>query len=241
MAGPRSAIATAPSGNSVTVAPGWHTAVLVALYLSVAFVGLLRSNQSVPTSPPHVDVDRVVGSYVPLILVQIVSIAYVARIGRPRGTLKSLIGTRWDSVRRGAEDLAIAFLGWLAITAIEIVWAHLFASVGAAGSVRTLLPQSPSERAMWIVVAACVGFGEEVVFRGYLQTQFAAITGRVSLAIVLQAMVFGLAHGDQGAAGAARAAIYAVGFGVMAQRRRSLVPGIACHVWTDLASGLWRI
>jgi hypothetical protein len=38
----------------------------------------------------------------------------------------------------------------------------------------------------------------------------------------------------------ARIALYGVGFGALARWRRSLAPGIVCHVWTDLASGLLR-
>ena len=52
--------------------------------------------------------------------------------------------------------------------------------------------------------------------------------------------MFGLAHGEQGASAAARAALYGAGLGALARWRRSLAPGIVCHVWTDLASGLLR-
>ena len=42
------------------------------------------------------------------------------------------------------------------------------------------------------------GFCEEFVFRGYGSGNFFAITGRVDLAIVFQAIVFGIAHMYQG-------------------------------------------
>jgi membrane protease YdiL (CAAX protease family) len=104
--------------------------------------------------------------------------------------------------------------------------------------VLAILPHTGAERIAWVVVAASVGFCEEVVYRGYLQTQLAGWTGNVAAAIVAQAALFGLAHGEQGAAVAARFALYGVGFGVLARWRGSLAPGIVCHIGVDLAGGL---
>jgi hypothetical protein len=83
-----------------------------------------------------------------------------------------------------------------------------------------------------------VGVCEEVVYRGYLQTQLAAFTGRAGLAVVLQAALFGMAHGEQGLAVVVRFTLYGVVFGALARWRRSLLPGIAAHIGIDLASGL---
>ena len=79
---------------------------------------------------------------------------------------------------------------------------------------------------------------EELVFRGYLRIQLGAFTGRAWLAILIQAMIFGLAHAQQGAASATRIAIYGLALGVVAHSRRSVVPCILAHVATDLVSGL---
>src|SRR5262249_51346613 len=46
-----------------------------------------------------------------------------------------------------------------------------------------------------VSLAATCGFCEELVFRGYLTQQFSAWTGSRVLAVVLQGVVFGLAHG----------------------------------------------
>ena len=82
---------------------------------------------------------------------------------------------------------------------------------------------------------------EEIVFRGYLQRQFAVLTGRPGVALVLQALLFGITHGEQGVGAVARVFAYGIGFGAIALWRRSLLPGVLCHVWTDLASGLLGI
>jgi hypothetical protein len=91
-----------------------------------------------------------------------------------------------------------------------------------------------------VLLAVSVGFCEEVVFRGYLQTQLTAFTGSRGLGIVLQAALFGIAHAEQGGASALRITGYGIILGGLAQLRRSLLPGIVSHVAIDLVSGFWR-
>jgi membrane protease YdiL (CAAX protease family) len=78
------------------------------------------------------------------------------------------------------------------------------------------------------------------VYRGYLRVQLGAFTGRPSLGVLLQALLFGIAHLEQGAANAARLGIYGIGLGAVARWRRSLLPVIVCHVAIDVLSGLVR-
>jgi membrane protease YdiL (CAAX protease family) len=106
--------------------------------------------------------------------------------------------------------------------------------------VAALLPHGPLEQAAWLVLSLSVGLSEEVVFRGYLLTQLAGFTGRAAIANVLQALLFGLAHAEQGRGAMVRLATYGLAFGVLARWRRSLVPSILCHTWTNVASGLVR-
>ncbi len=221
------------------VAPRWHTALLVALYLSVALAGTLLQGRHAPTSALPGSHGRVVAAYLPLLLVQWGITFYVCRVGRPASALRGLLGAPWTSARRAVVDLALAAAGYGLIKATELAWSRAGAGE-TAPSVSILLPHGVLEGLAWVAVAASVGFCEEVVFRGYLLRQFEAFTGRAWLAVVLQALLFGLAHGEQGPSAAVRIALYGVGFGALARWRRSLAPGIACHVWTDLASGLLR-
>lgn len=101
----------------------------------------------------------------------------------------------------------------------------------------SLLPGNGVERLGWAAVALSAGFCEEVVYRGYLQSQLAWFTRREGAGILLQALLFGIAHGEQGGAAALRSVVYGVLFGVVARWRRSLWPGIVCHVAIDLTSG----
>jgi membrane protease YdiL (CAAX protease family) len=125
------------------------------------------------------------------------------------------------------------------LCAAELAWQRLFGRAPEAG-IRGLLPRDTLERIAWCVVALSVGFCEEVVYRGYLQKQLAALSGRVTLGLALQAALFGIAHLEQGFGAAGRVGLYGVGLGALALFRGSLVPGIIAHVAIDLAVGLTR-
>ena len=214
------------------LAPRWHTAALIALMVAVAMTGTVLARGDIPLEPAT-GRSRVVGVYLPLLLVNGGLTFYVCRVGRARSALRSLLGRGWDSLGRACTDLALASAAWLVIEVAEAGFATWRNTAALA-----LLPHTAAERAMWVLVATTVAFCEEVVYRGYLQTQLTAFTRRASVAVVLQALLFGMAHGEQGLAVALRFALYGVMFGALARWRRSLIPGIACHVGIDVASGL---
>jgi uncharacterized protein len=182
---------------------------------------------------------RIVAVYLPMILVQWGLALYVCRIGRPRSALRPLLGKSSTSLGRACTDVALGLSGCLLIKAVEFAWIRLFGSHEAT-SVIAMLPQSPSERVAWALVSVSAGFCEEIVYRGYLQTQLTAFTGRPAVAIALQAALFAIAHGDQGSGAVVRLSLYGLALGAVARWRRSLLAGIVCHVWTDIASGLLR-
>ena len=53
-----------------------------------------------------------------------------------------------------------------------------------------LTPGSPLELAVWFCLSATAGFCEEIIFRGYLQLQFAAITHSMLAGVLLSAVDF---------------------------------------------------
>jgi membrane protease YdiL (CAAX protease family) len=145
-----------------------------------------------------------------------------------------LLGVAWAGLDRALVDAALAIAGWLVIESTAAWLGGL--QMPHATATPAILPHTGADRIAWVAVAASVGLCEEVVYRGYFQAQITALAGP-TLGIVLQAVLFGIAHADQGAAGAVRVMLYGLGFGVVARWRRSLVPGIACHIAVDLAAG----
>ncbi len=115
---------------------------------------------------------------------------------------------------------------------------HRLLGPNTAKSVNVLLPQSLAEIAVWTAVSVTAGFCEEAVFRGYLQKQFQALTGSSAVGVVVQAFLFGAAHGYQGVKNVMVITVLGGLYGLLALWRRSLRPGMIAHAWSDLYGGL---
>jgi membrane protease YdiL (CAAX protease family) len=224
----------APRGGAPP-APRWHTAALVGSIIAVAAVGMaLRSHGPTVAAPPFAR-SRVLEMYVPMMLLQWGLAFYVCRIGRPRNALSSLIGTGWRTPPRAMGDVALALAMVGALVAVTVMLGARDRTV-----VEAILPTTGGERMVWVLVSLSVGFCEELTYRGYLQTQLAALTGSTALAIAAQATLFGIIHGEQGAAAIVQSALCGVVLGVVAWARGSLVPCILFHAAVDLLVGLVR-
>lgn len=135
-----------------------------------------------------------------------------------------------------------SFLLWL-VFALAAVGALVvaFKAFGMAETpmLQHLIPQSRSEK--WIYIAVCLtaGICEEFIFRGFLVGTLRAATGSAGLAVMLAAGAFGIAHAHQDAAGALRAALLGLVLSIPLLVTGSLYPGIAAHVIVDLVGGLW--
>ena len=219
-----------------------HTAALVCVILAVAITGTLLQYAGVPVASPGAHgsppATRIWAQYLPLLLVNGLLVLYVARLFRPSNALPQLLGRRWRGLADSAIDLLYACVAFALIVALEALTSPLFAGRNAALS--SLLPSTEAERLTWLLVAPVVGFCEEVVYRGYLLVQLSAFTRSAALGLVLQALLFGLAHLEQGAGAALRIGVYGALLGLLTLRGRSLLAAIACHIGIDLASGLLR-
>lgn len=217
-------------------APAWHTAALIALIVGVAIIGSVLTAIGATASVPQPATSRVTAVYAPMLAVQWGLTFYVCRIGRAPGVLAELMGRGWGDVRQAATDCAVAAATAFVIVFVNVAYTHLLGSRPNA-SVAALLPQTPAERAAWVIVALSTGFCEEVVYRGYLRAAFSRWFHSVTLGVIAQSVLFGLAHLDQGARAAMAIAFYGLLLGTLRQFRGSLLPGMICHVIVDLAGG----
>lgn len=162
---------------------------------------------------------------------------------RKRVSLRELIGGRWNSIDDVMRDLGIAAAFWLVAASVLSFGAHLmhFDQGGRMEDMKRqlgfLVPGTTLELMVWCLLSATAGFCEEVIFRGYLQRQFGAMTRSVAAGIVLSAIVFGASHGYEGGARMVLLAIFGLMFGVLALWRKSLRPGMIAHAWHDAFSG----
>ena len=101
-----------------------------------------------------------------------------------------------------------------------------------------MLPRTPLEIALWVVLSITAGICEETIFRGYLQRQFIGWTHSTVVGVVVSGAIFGAAHIYGGGKRAVVIAVYGMLFGSLAAWRRSLKPGMMAHAWQDLVSGI---
>jgi len=222
------------------VAPYWHTALFAGIFFTLAIAGAVLQSHAKAHPESFGQTRQMVPLYLSLIAMEYGLFAFVrGGIGRRGVSVKQILGGDWSSPRKIATDVALGFGFWAAWMAVLASW-NLFFSSSAAVSVYTP-PRRPLEIMLWIAVSISAGIAEEFAFRGYLQRQFGALTGSRGIAVILQAVLFGVAHSYEGW----RAAIHIISFGVMfgliALWRKSLRPGIIAHAWTDIMAGLFGL
>ena len=233
----------APPGQRV--APLWHTALVLALLLATSVGGALTHHWTGPltrhvTSQHH--------SHIPMYafaaLWEWLLLALVLWGARLSGTrLRQLLGIRRAGAVEMWTDFAIAIGFWFAslivLGAVSFLlrFAHLHPE-NIRGVVTQMAPASLVELAVWIALSVSAGICEELIFRGYLQQQFSALTRSIWLGIAISAVFFGLSHGYEGASGMLLIVLYGSFFGILAHLRRSLRAGIFAHAWHDSLSGI---
>jgi uncharacterized protein len=228
---------TEDSRTGRLLAPLWHTAVILLLLLGVSVVNVL-ARHAASESRSHYALYSITLVW-EWILLALMHWGLLMR-GTP---LRQLLGVR----RRGATEL------WTDIAIALGFWFGSLIALGAAGFllrftrlhpedirgiVSRMAPASAGELALWFALAISAGICEELIFRGYLQQQFSALTRHAWLGIAISAVFFGLAHGYEGKSGMLLITLYGALFGMLAHFRRSLRAGMFAHAWHDSLSGL---
>jgi membrane protease YdiL (CAAX protease family) len=143
---------------------------------------------------------------------------------------------------RGREtfDVVIDFLTVVGTaTLLRYLGPSLFRLLGRwTSQTGFLLPATLSESVVWVGVSLAAGICEELVYRGYLQSQLWSLTKSLPAALALQSVIFGFGHIYQGWKPALVTAIYGLVFGLVAAWRRSIVPGAIAHAIVDILGGL---
>lgn len=208
-------------------APEWHLRVLLCVLLLAPVAGL----SSDVVVAPLTSRSQIAELYLPLLLANAGFVAFVSRIGLGESKLGDLLG------RREPRDVALGL--WLALAVFGLDSA-LQTLTGAAESLgaHALLPRTATAATCWFAIALTTAFSEELVYRGYLLQKFAAQSGHTALGVVVQALLFGIAHGPQGPSAVVRTTLYGGLFGVVAVRRRGLLAVVVCHSALDLYAGL---
>jgi uncharacterized protein len=178
-------------------------------------------------------------TYSIVILMEWLMVAFIWWGLKRRGIrLSDLVGGSWARPLYFLRDLALGIAFLLVFGFALLQGLSYLLNPETPKAMATMMPQNWSEMILWVLMAVTAGFCEEVIFRGYLQRQFSALTRSLVGGIVLQGIVFGLSHGYQGWKLMLLITVYGICFGWFARWRRSLRPGMLAHALQDTAGGL---
>jgi membrane protease YdiL (CAAX protease family) len=246
-----------PTAAHRTLAPAWHTALLIMGILGISVAGKLQLTHA------HSSPNRLL-TYATTAAMELLMLGWVALgLRLSRTPFRTLFGAIGKGFRIVLLDLGIAAVFWIGslmvLGTLGLVWTsvefaashwHELEHGGQTGAtvprnreslraVEQLAPANGAEIACWVLLCCLAGTIEETVFRGYLQNQFTAWTkGGVAWGVVFSALLFGAAHGYQGARNMVLLAVFGALFSGLAILRRSLRAGIFVHSWHDLIAGL---
>lgn len=225
----------APSGRKL-IAPLWHTIVLLVFLMIPLVFGLSLQNRKTPGNQIFASHSAVMLQfYLPVLVLEWLLVWFIWAGLRRRGmTMKELIGGRWKNWRDVVVDLGLALAIWIVMLGMDLGFSRILGP-SHAKSTNVILPQSPFEMVFWVALSSTAGFVEELVYRGYLQTQFTRLGLPTLLAVVVQALVFALGHTYEGLNAVITITFFALLFGLIAAWRRSLRPGMIGHAWFDIA------
>jgi len=229
---------TSVNGKSEPLAPWWHT----LLVLVLTAIGYIASWYERGLPNAHLPgVSYRLSSYITVLVEEWFVVLLIWLALKRRGiSIGSLVSGRWQTVGAFFRDLGLA-VGFLVIAVpliggLMLLFLHFF-----GGNPNTALfditPKTALELVVWLGMSATAGFCEELIFRGYFTRQFSAWTGSLVFAVILQGIVFGLAHGYYHQA---MVVIMVQGWllGLLAWWRKSLRPGMLGHGLQDAIGGV---
>ena len=225
---------SADSANQA-IAPWWHTVLLLLPLLGFSLLGALKS--------AHLTIgQRHIPQYAATLAWEWILAAFICwGIHMRKTPLRQLLGVRRKTLQDWRDDLAIAAVFWIGSM---IILAGLGALLRLAHfsapqkALARLAPQNTMELLLWVILSVSAGICEELTFRGYLLQQFSHASNRLWVGVLLSSLLFGVAHGYEGASGMIAITIYGALFCILAIKRGSLRPGMMAHAWQDIFSGI---
>ena len=210
-----------------------HTMIFLMIVLVLTGLGAYSAAHA-PAAGVTASPSTLLGGYAFMIAMQMLWVRFVQKGMQARGrSIVEFIGHRWSTPAVVVQDIAYAAL---ACGLIHVISSSL--QDGGDTKLQGLLPKGVLEIGLWLCMALAAGICEEIVFRGYLQRQLAALTGKTSVAIIGQAIIFGVGHSYQGLGRAAVIVLIGLVLGMLAAWRGNIRAGIVAHAALDIWGGL---
>lgn len=154
------------------------------------------------------------------------------------GSIRNLIGGRWNTPFEFLKDWGISILFWFVALLVLFLTGRALHIQPGGQNLRFMVPHSGAELVVWIFLSLTAGICEEIIFRGYLQRQLLGWLKSAPMAVVISAMAFGAGHIYQGVKSAIVIGVFGLLFGILAEWRKNLRPGMMAHAWHDALSGV---
>jgi CAAX protease family protein len=229
-----SALAQSASDRYPQAAGPIHTIFVLAMLGGWTFWGKILADQLRAAANPN----RLRFYVLTLFFEWFLFVLVVAGVRRSGAPILMVLGDRWDSVRQVLRDIGIAAVFWLVSSGLLLVLGWLLRIAALGRNMGFMLPHGGAEITLWLALSVTAGICEEMIFRGYLQRQFMALTKSVPAGILLSGAAFGAAHAYQGFRMVILIGLYGAMFGILAHWRGSVRPGMIAHVWQDSLSGV---
>jgi uncharacterized protein len=217
-----------------SIAPLWHTALLVLLIIGTSILGT-RHTRGGGLARSHFE------TYAFSIGWEWVLAGFAMWGLRLRRTPLRQVCGKWSTGFRGwMSDFGGALLFWLLAMSVLAAVGVLFRlshMENAQKKLAELAPTSLKEMSIWIALSVSAGICEEFVFRGYVQQQFSRLSGRVWVGVLTSSLLFGAAHGYEGLSGMIAITLFGAMFSVLAIRSSGLRKGMMAHAWHDTFTG----
>lgn len=212
-----------------------HTVIMVLILLLFSISGLLSNTST----------DTPISSGMKIILYLITGIGewallYYLWMGirkTKKTSIKKLI-TGQDDIAFRLPDILKGAAFWIIAGIVLSLVKYLLGLPIIANTNENLLPAHFLEYVFFFLLSLSAGFCEEIVYRGYFQTQFASIFKNRWIAIVLQGILFGFSHGYQGIKYMVLISVFGILFGMLAAYVKNLKPGMIAHAWEDIFGGI---
>ena len=227
------------------LAPVWHTVLIVVIMLLNSYGSAKLASGAMGQDAKAITENVRVVQYAVTIVLEFF-LLFLVWIGlRLNGTrIQDVIGGRWDTAAAFWLDVAIA-IGF-AFVAYWTIFGLSFALGLAKPSqieqtkklASMLAPHTWHALLLFVLLSTIAGFVEEIIFRGYLQKQFAILSGNIYAGLIGSALIFGAGHGYEGARRMVLIFILGLMFGYLALWRKSLRPGMIGHAMFDSAQGV---
>ena len=225
-----------PPRDLQSIAPWWHTALLLAQLLFLALIG--PSSARLRIDQPHLAL------YIASIMSQYLQLsAAVAGVYRRKKFFVDALQSACSTWRR---EILIGIALFIATMVMFGIVNGLLRVAGLHTSVdheiiRSMAPTNARQLLLWLVVSVVVGFCEELVFRGYLLRQGVALMHRMgasrllaqALSVVLTSVLFGSLHLYEGLSGAILIGLLGLVYSIVALSRGNLRAVIVAHVLQD--------